>query len=216
MKWGIMHFSLYLKGKKFRVRTNNNPLIYFVTSQNLDAMKHQWIGELAPYDFSVAYQNGKLNVVADVLSRITNQLGERETDCYLWTMEGNTPAKSLIDDQSEPHSKDDSSEYESPWPSPGPDGKREVPQLGEVETLSSDAVQALFDGIMMGASRHAKQEWDQSIIIDREEDDINLEVRATRLTTPMHVIDWTEAQKVDPKLGAAITWLKTDFPKECG
>ena len=34
--------------------------------------------------------------------------------------------------------------------------------------------------------------------------------------TPMHVIDWVEAQKEDPELGAAITWLKTDFPKECG
>ena len=31
----------------------------------------------------------------------------------------------------------------------------------------------------------------------------------------MHVIDWVEAQKEDPELGAAITWLKTDFPKEC-
>ena len=80
---------------------------------------------------------------------------------------------------------------------------------------SPDAVQALFNGITMGAKRHAKWEWDQSVIIDREEDDVNLGIRAARLTTPMHVIDWAEAQKNDPKLGATITWLKTDFPKEC-
>ena len=29
MKWGITHFSLHLMGKKFRVRMDNNPLIYF-------------------------------------------------------------------------------------------------------------------------------------------------------------------------------------------
>ena len=55
--------------------------------------------------------------------------------------------------------------------------------------LSSEAVQALFDGITMGTNRHAEREWDQSIIIDREEDDINLGARAARLTTPMHIID---------------------------
>ena len=68
----------------------------------------------------------------------------------------------------------------------------------------------------MGASRLVKWEWNQSIIIDREEKDVNLGVRAARLMTPMHVIDWAEAQKEDSELGAAITWLKTDFPKECG
>ena len=51
MKWGITHFSLYLMGKKFRVRMDNNPLIYFTMSLNLDVMKHQLIGELAPRTF---------------------------------------------------------------------------------------------------------------------------------------------------------------------
>ena len=132
MKWGITHFSLYLMGKMSRVRRDNNPLIYFMTSLNLDTMKHQWIGELAPYDFSVGYQKGKLNIMADMLSRMTKWLSERETDCYLWTMEGNMLAKSPPDDQSEPHSQDNGSEYKSPWPPRRPDGKIEVPQLGEV------------------------------------------------------------------------------------
>ena len=116
MKWGIIHFSLYLKGKRFRVQTDNNPLIYFVKSPNLDAMKHQWIGKLVPYDFSVEYQRGKLNVMADVLSRMTNWLGERETNSYLWMVEGNTSVKPLIGDQNEQQSQDDTDEYESLWP----------------------------------------------------------------------------------------------------
>ena len=80
--------------------------------------------------------------------------------------------------------------------------------------LSSKAVQALFDGITMGTNRCAEREWDQSIIIDQEEDDINLGARTERLTTPMHIINWDKAQKEDPELGAAIAWFKTDFPKE--
>ena len=83
---------------------------------------------------------------------MTNWLGKRETDSYLRAMEGNTSVEPLIDDQSEQQSPDDCDEYTSPWPPPGPDSKKEVPQLGEVETLSPDAVQALFDGITMGAS----------------------------------------------------------------
>ena len=109
-----MHFNLYLMGKRFRVQMDNNPLIYFVTSPNLDAMKHRWIGELAPNDFSVEYQRGKLNIVADVLSRMTNWLSKRETDSYLWTVEGNTSVESPIGDQSEQQSQDDGDEYESP------------------------------------------------------------------------------------------------------
>ena len=31
----------------------------------------------------------------------------------------------------------------------------------------------------------------------------------------MHVVDWAEGQREDPELGAAITWSKTDFRKEC-
>ena len=189
MKWGIMHFSLYLMGKKFRVRRDNNPLIYFAMYLNLDMMKHQWIGELAPYDFSVEYQKGKLNIMADVLSMMTGRLDKKETDSYLQTMEANTSADSEVDVQDEPPSQDDESEYKSPWPPPVLSGKKEVPKLGEVEVLSSKAVQALFDGITMENNRLAEREWDQSIVIDREEDDINLGVRVARLTTPMHIIN---------------------------
>ena len=87
-------------------------------------------------------------------------------------------------------------------------GLPQDPMAGDVEMLSSKAVQALFDGIIMGTNRCAEREWDQSIVIDQEEDDINLGVRAARLTTPLHISDWAKAQKEDPELGAAIAWLK--------
>ena len=82
--------------------------------------------------------------MADVLSRMTSRLDEKETDSYLQTVETNTLADSEVDIQDEPPSQDDEGEYESPWPAPGPSGRKEVPKLGEVEMLSSKAVQALF------------------------------------------------------------------------
>ena len=51
MKWGI-HFKTYLLGKQFKVRADNNPLTYFMSSPNLDATKHCWIDDLVPYTFS--------------------------------------------------------------------------------------------------------------------------------------------------------------------
>ena len=127
--------------------------------------------------------------MADVLSRMTSRLNEKETDSNLQTVETNTLADSEVDIQDKPPSQDDKGEYESPWPPPGPSGKKEVSKLGEVEMFSSKAVPALFDGIMMGTKRCTEREWDQRVVIDREEDDINLGVRVARLTTPMHIID---------------------------
>ena len=36
-------------------------------------MKQRWINELAKYDFSLEYQKGKNNTVADALSRISEE-----------------------------------------------------------------------------------------------------------------------------------------------
>ena len=69
MKWEIHHFETYLSGRQFRVRMDNNPLSYFMSS-NLDVTKHCWIDELLPFTFSLEYQKGKNNVVAHALSRI--------------------------------------------------------------------------------------------------------------------------------------------------
>ena len=70
MKWGIHHFKTYLLGRELKVRMDNNPLTYFMSSPNLDAIKHHWIDKLAPFTFSLEYQKGKNNVVADTPSRI--------------------------------------------------------------------------------------------------------------------------------------------------
>ena len=63
---------------------DNNPLMYFLTSPNKDAKKQRWINELAKYDFSLEYQKGKNNTVADALSRIREEcLSDEEAEKVL-------------------------------------------------------------------------------------------------------------------------------------
>ena len=71
LKWAITEqFREYLLWKPFEVRTDNNPLTYIATTPNLDATGHRWVSALAAYDFSITYQKGRDNTVADALSRI--------------------------------------------------------------------------------------------------------------------------------------------------
>ena len=87
MKWSIKHFQTYLLGHRFKVHTDNNPLMYFLTSPNMDAMKQRWINKLVKYDFSLKYQKGKNNTVADALSRISEEcLSDEEADKVLETV----------------------------------------------------------------------------------------------------------------------------------
>ena len=50
----------------------------------MDAMKQRLVNELAKYDFSLEYQKGKNNTVADALSRISDEhLSDEETERVL-------------------------------------------------------------------------------------------------------------------------------------
>ena len=75
LKWVVMeHFKEYLPYQPFLVRTDNNPLTYVMTTPNLDATGHQWVGALARFNFQMEYQKGQDNTVADMLSQITTHL----------------------------------------------------------------------------------------------------------------------------------------------
>ena len=59
LKWAIMeHFKEYLLYQPFLVKTDNNPLTYIMTTPNLDATGHQWIGALVKFNFQLEYQKG--------------------------------------------------------------------------------------------------------------------------------------------------------------
>ena len=54
LKWVVMdRFHEYLFGGQFDVYTDNNPLIYILTSAKLDATGQHWVASLANYDFRI-------------------------------------------------------------------------------------------------------------------------------------------------------------------
>ena len=59
LKWADMeHFKEYLLYQPFLVKTDNNPLTYIMTTPNLDATGHRWVGALAKFNFQLEYQKG--------------------------------------------------------------------------------------------------------------------------------------------------------------
>ena len=71
LKWSVTeHFKEYLAYAPFVVRTDNNPFTYILTTPNLDATGHRWVGTLASFKFTLEYQKGAVNGVADALSRV--------------------------------------------------------------------------------------------------------------------------------------------------
>ena len=141
MKQSIEHFQTYLLGHHFKVHIDNNPLTYFLTSPNMDATKQRWINELAKYNVSLKYQEGKNNTMADALSRISEEwLSYEEVDKLLKT----APLISGDDTMVEIFEEGES------------DGKpeRSVPCM-----MSSAAMKAVFNNLTSGAGRRAEQEY---------------------------------------------------------
>ena len=68
------HFKEYLMYQPFLVKTDNNPLMYIMSTPNLDTTGHCWVSTLTKYDFWLEYQKGQDNAVADALSRVTTHL----------------------------------------------------------------------------------------------------------------------------------------------
>ena len=75
LKWAITdQFWEYLQYAPFRVKTDNNPLTYVMTTPNLDAVGHRWVAALANFNFTIEYLRGADNKVADTLSRVEERL----------------------------------------------------------------------------------------------------------------------------------------------
>ena len=89
LKWVVTeqfheYLSPYGKNRsELVVHTDNNPLTYIFSSANLDAAGQRWVAHLASYNFSLEYQKGKDNTVANFLSRMNKCLPEEEVQEYL-------------------------------------------------------------------------------------------------------------------------------------
>ena len=54
-----------------------------MTTPNLDATGHRWVGAQEKFNFQLEYQKGRDNAVADALSRITTHLGPEAVQAIL-------------------------------------------------------------------------------------------------------------------------------------
>ena len=56
LTWAVTeHFKEYLPYQSFVVWMDNNPLVYIMSTPNLDAMGHWWVGALAQFNFALEY-----------------------------------------------------------------------------------------------------------------------------------------------------------------
>lgn len=79
LKWSVTKkYHDYLYGNSFKVFTDNNPLVYVLTSAKLDAVGQRWLASLADYNFSIHYRTRTSNIDADAMSRLPGLLGNKQ------------------------------------------------------------------------------------------------------------------------------------------
>jgi hypothetical protein len=65
----VRHWRPYLWGRTFLVRTDHYSLKFLLDQRLSTVPQHQWLSKLFGFDFTVEYRPGRLNTVADALSR---------------------------------------------------------------------------------------------------------------------------------------------------
>ena len=68
--WALNKLKEILIGSKINVFTDHNPLVYLTESMSKSAKLVRWSLSLQNFDILLNYKKGKLNVVADCLSRL--------------------------------------------------------------------------------------------------------------------------------------------------
>lgn len=71
----ITHWRPYLWGRSFVVRTDHYSLKYFLDQRITTSPQQHWLSKLLGFDFVVEYRAGRENIVADALSRQTEDVG---------------------------------------------------------------------------------------------------------------------------------------------
>jgi len=79
--WGIRHFRGYLEGYEFTVITDHQALRWLQKLESPTGRLGRWMLELQQYSFDVKYRRGRLNRVADALSRLPAVRAVRKPRC---------------------------------------------------------------------------------------------------------------------------------------
>ena len=141
LKWAVTDkLHDYLYGTSFEVVTDNNPLLYVMTTAKLDATGHRWVAALSNYNFSISYRPGAQNADADALSRMPSLFGDVvKAICHAATADVSLIGSLAGDTTS--HSADDDVAPSGKFPTI--DWKVEQ-QLDETISLVSDAIDRGF------------------------------------------------------------------------
>lgn len=82
IKWSLDSLGYYLLGREFDLETDHRALTWIQSMKDHNARVTRWYLALQPYHFKIRHRPGRLNVVADYLSRFpaSMRLGEGEGD----------------------------------------------------------------------------------------------------------------------------------------
>jgi hypothetical protein len=76
---GLEHWRQYLRnGEEFDIHTDHKNIAYFREPQKLNMRQAGWMAKLADYNFKLHYKPGRLNHIADALSRKDESPGDEE------------------------------------------------------------------------------------------------------------------------------------------
>ncbi|KAG3017433.1 hypothetical protein PC121_g8591 [Phytophthora cactorum] len=99
MKYALAKFRVYLLGSgPFVVYTDHASLRTAVKSPHISQRLARWLSFFAEYDFRVEYKPGRLNVVADALSRRPDYAVKTADANRIGVERVSAPSSSLIDD----------------------------------------------------------------------------------------------------------------------
>ncbi|KAG3123382.1 hypothetical protein PI126_g23735 [Phytophthora idaei] len=99
MKYALAKFRVYLLGSgPFVVYTDHASLRTAVKSPHISQRMARWLSFFAEYDFRVEYKPGRLNVVADALSRRADDAVKTADANRIGVKSVSAPSSSLIDD----------------------------------------------------------------------------------------------------------------------
>lgn len=69
----------YLMERHFKVKIDHDSIKHFLEQKLSSKEKQKWVTKMLGYDFEIIYKKGKLNVVADTLSR-----KDEEVEAFLY------------------------------------------------------------------------------------------------------------------------------------